>query len=385
MTPPDEPFDQDEPKGRGRPSGKPSGRSSRRPAGEGWDHGRGNRPTGARRQGSGRPTAGGRDRGNRGARDGGRRGSGARGSSNGGKTRTLDGLPVWVLPAAGALLVLIVLMVILRSCSGDSDRSDAGSCLTDLLAHLPASTTAAAGTDLVQARKAGYDESGSLEEVGESLEVTGAIPDPVSSRYRFSQLTTVEQFEARTGFTPADAECALTSGNRSVLSGSFDPVVVEGSQAGSDGDLAATEDLLAMGTGSVDPKEILEPAEDDGFAGDDAVVTALERVRDDGAYSVIAQRGGGGNRALAAAIGVGGSGDELVIPITWVYKNPDAAKAGRADVVDKVNTALRGTVSIDTTDLVLEDDLVTAVIPTREAPNLSALVDRAVRLVEPPE
>src|SRR5690606_39219373 len=105
MTPPDEPFDQDEPKGRGRPSGKPSGRSSRRPAGEGWDDGRGNRPTGARRQGSGRPTAGGRDRGNRGARDGrdgGRRGSGARGSSNGGKTRTLDGLPVWVLPAAGA-------------------------------------------------------------------------------------------------------------------------------------------------------------------------------------------------------------------------------------------------------------------------------------------
>ncbi|MEO6987382.1 MAG: hypothetical protein ABI239_01905 [Aquihabitans sp.] len=385
MTPPDQPFDQDAPKRKRRPgreSDRPTeGRSSRRasksPTGEGWDDGHSSRSARSRAKGST-----GKSKGN--VKSGARSGSGRNGGKSGNKG-LIDGLPVWALPVAGVVVVALVLFTLLRGC-GSSGSSDAGTCLTDLAVHLPADTTNAYGTDLVQARKAGYDESGSLEEVGASLDATGTIPDPVSTRYRFSQLTTLEQFEARTGISPGDAECALSTGSRSVLSGSFDPVAVKGSQAGSNGDLAATEELLAMGTGSADPKAMLEPAKDGGMASDEAMIAAMDRLRNDGAYSVIVQRGSGDDsRALAAGIGVGGNKGEPNVPVTWVFKNEKAATAGRADVVDKVNTVLRGTLSIDSTDLEVDGAMVTAVIPTVEAPNLNDLLNRGVALVTTPK
>lgn len=385
MTPPDEPFDQDAPTGKGRPSGrapgrpnagrssrrvagKPSGRSSAAPSGDGWDDGTGRRPP--------------RSRGKASSRLGGSGGKSSTGKTGGAKG-LIEGLPRWALPAVGIVAVALILLTLVRGCGSD-EPSTAGTCLTDLSAHLPADTSIVYGTDLVQARNAGYDESGSLEEVGASLDATGAIPDPVSTRYRFSQLTSLEEFEARTGMSPGDAECTLSSGNRSVLSGSFDPVVVAGSQAGANGDLAATDDLLAMGSGDADPKAMLEPAEDGGLASDDSMIAVLERLRDDGAYSVIVQQGSGGAQAVAAGIGVGGSGDDLTVPVTWVFEDDSAAKAGRAIVVDKVNTVLRGTLSIDATDLEVDGQVVTAVIPTVEAPRLGELVNRSTRLTPPP-
>lgn len=385
MTPPDEPFDQDAAKKKGRSgdgeSGRPgagrsSPRSSRPPAGDGWDDGKGGRRTqsGSKKSNS-RP--------NRNTRRAGAPPEDA-GKAGGGKKSMIESLPRWAIPAIGIAIVALILFTLVRGC-GTTESSDSGTCLTDLAIHLPADSAVVFGTDLVQARKAGYAEEGSLEEVGASLDATGTIPDPVSTRYRFNQLTTLEQFEARTGIAPGDAECALFTGNRSVLSGSFDPVAVKGSQAGSNGDLAATEDLLAMGTGSADPKALLEPVKNGGLSSDEAMVAVMERLREDGAYSVIVQRGSGGSRALAAGIGVAGSKDERTVPITWVFKNEDAASAGRSDVVERVNTVLRGTLSIDSTDLVVDGALVTAVIPTVEAPNLNDLVTRAVTLVEPPK
>lgn len=383
MTPPDEPFDQDNPKRKNRPTGRAPGRpskgqssrqSSGAPAGEGWDDGR-DRPTRSR---SKRPAGQSRGNAKAGSRPGGQSsgGSGAKG--------LIEGLPRWALPATGVVIVALILFALVRGC-GSSESSDAGTCLTDLAAHLPADTAVVYGTDLVQARKAGYDEGGPLEEVGASLDATGAIPDPVSARYRFSQLTTLEQFEARTGLSPGDADCTLSATNRSVLSGSFDPVAVKGSQAGANGDLAATEDLLAMGAGSADPKAMLEPASNGGLADNEAMITVLERLREDGAHSVIVQQGSGGSRALAAGIGVGGNKDDLTVPITWIFKNDDAANASRTDVVEKVNTVLRGTLSIDATDLEVDGPMITAILPTVEAPSLSELVDRGVQLVDPPK
>ena len=384
MNPPDQPFDQDEPKRKGRPTGRASGRpaegrSSRRasgaPAGEGWDDGRGELPARPRSKPSkGRPKA---------SSSAGRSGSGRNGDSRRAKG-LIDGLPSWVLPVAGVVIVALILFTLVRGC-GSSEPSNAGSCLTDLASHLPADSGVVYGTDLVQARKAGYDESGSLEEVGASLDATGAIPDPVSARYRFTQLTTLKQFEARTGISPGEATCALSTINRSILSGSFDPVAVKGSQAGSNGDLAASADLLAMGAGSADPKAMLEPMKNGGLADDMAMIAVLERLRDDGAYSVILQQGSGGSRALAAGIGVGGNKDKRTVPVTWVFKNESAAAAGRADVVDRVNTVLRGTLSIDSTDLEVDGSMVTAVLPTVDAPNLNDLVNGGIKLVDPPK
>lgn len=383
MTPPDEPFDQDKAKRKRRPtdgpaSSRPTDRGSSRPsssapAGDGWDDGHGGRPprSGSKKS-NGRP--------DRNAKPASRSGDN---QNTGGAKSTIEGLPRWVIPATGVVIVALILLTLVRGC-GSSESSDAGTCLTDLAVHLPADSSAVYGTDLVQAREAGYDEGGSLEEVGASMDATGTIPDPVSTRYRFSQLTTLEQFEARTGIAPGDAECALSTGNRSVLGGSFDPVAVKGSQAGANGDLAATEDLLAMGTGSADPKAMLESVKNGGLADDEAMVAVIERLRDDGAYSVIVQRGSGGSRALAVGIGVAGGEDDRTVPVTWIFKNESAATAGRANVVERVNTVLRGTLSIDSTDLVVEGPLVTALIPTVEAPNLNDLVSRSITLVEPP-
>lgn len=387
MTPPDEPFDQDAPKGKGRssgrasgrtgngrtsqrPSGKSSAKSTGRPSGDGWDDGTGSRPA----RGRGGSAASARS---------GRTGGKGRGAPDTGAKGFIEGLPRWLLPGVGVVIVALILFTLVRSC-GSSAPSNAGSCLTDLSAHLPSDSPAMYGTDLVQARKAGFDETGPLEDVGEALKATGAIPDPISDRYRFSLLTTLEEFEARTGMSPGDADCALSAADVSVLSGDFDPVAVNSSQAGGNGELAASEDILARSSNDVDPKALLEPAEDGGLASNEAMVAVLERLREDGAYSVIVQQGSGGTKAVAAGIGVGGGTDELVVPITWIFEDDDAATAGRADVVDKVNTVLRGTLSIDATDLVVDGPMVTAVLPTVEAPGLNELIARGIQLVEPP-
>ena len=282
-------------------------------------------------------------------------------------------------------LMIVLFLVVLRACSGGASRSDAGSCLTDLADHLPATATAAYGTDFVQASKAGWTVDGSLEEIGAALEETGVIPDPVTVEYRINRLATPEQFEARTGMAPDDAECALSEGTRAVLSGSFDPPAVNGSQAGSDGDLAAAEDLLAMDSGRGDPEALLEPA-DESLADDEAFVGVLDSLRDEGSYSVIVQRGDGEDgRALAAGVGAGGSGDERTVHLAWAFDNEDDAKAGRPEIVNRVNSVLQGTLSITAADLTVDGDLVTATVPTQSAADLQDLRLRNVRLVDAPE
>lgn len=297
----------------------------------------------------------------------------------------LAGLPPWAIPAAGGFVVLLLLLIVVKSCSGGSSRSDAGACLTELSSRMPAGATAVYGTDFVQASKAGWDLDGSLEEIGAARAETGVIPDPVTRQFRINPLATPEQFEARTGMAPGDVECSLSDGTRSVLSGSFDPPAVNGSQSGADGDLAANEELLAMDIGRGDPKVLLEEADDDGLAGADAFVEVLESLRDEGAYTVIVQRGDGEDgRPLAAGVGAGGSDDDRAVLIAWSFDSEDDAKTGRPEIVNRVNAVLKGTVSITAADLAVDGTLVTATIPTRAAPDLQDLTDRKVRLVDEP-
>lgn len=344
------PFDQDRPPRRARPRGErkadgDGGRTSR-------DRRRSTRP-----------------------------GGGAEAGSGGGQTAAV---PPWAIPVGIGVVGLLIILVVVRACSGGGGRSDAGPCLTDLADHLPASATAVSGTDFLQASKAGWDADGTLEEIGAALEETGVIPDPVTVEYRINRLATPEQFAARTGMAPDDVECSLSDGARSILSGSFDPPAVNGSQAGADGDVAATADLLAMDPGGGDPEAMLEPLED-ALADDEPFVESLESLREAGAYSVIVQRGDGENgRALAAGVGAGGNDGERTVLLAWSFADEDDAKAGRPEMVNRVNSVLKGTLSITAADLVVDGNLVTATLPTQSAAPLQDLRLGGARFVDAP-
>lgn len=349
------PFDQDRPQRRTRPARDARPRSGDRP-----DRSRSDAPRRRRPDGDGE-------------------------SNGGATTEGLAGLPRWAVPVGIGVVSLLMILVVVRACSGGGSRSDAGSCLTDLADHLPATATAVYGTDFVQASKAGWPTDGSLEEIGVALEETGVIPDPVTVEYRISRLATTEQFAARTGMAPGDVECALGEPGRAVLSGSFDPPAVNGSQAGSDGNLAATDDLLAMDTGQDDPEALLEEAEAP-LSDVEPVMDVVESLRDAGAYSVILQQGDGEDgRALAAGVGAGGDGDQRTVLLAWSFDDEDAAKAGRPNVVNRVNSVLKGTLSITAADLMVDGSMVTASLPTQSAAPLQDLQLSGARLVDAPD
>lgn len=334
--------------GAGRAAAVPPGSRSG-PSGEGWDDGRGHRSAGDR------PTA----------------------------RRSDSGRPGWLLPAgaAGVALVLLIGFLALR---GGGGPSDGGRCLDELLAHVPevegTRATEVTGTDFVQARSAGYDEDGSLEELGSSLAETGTIPDRLTARFRIDRLLSVEAFTARTGVRPGDVRCAIAAGDRSVMSGSFDAAEVGGSDVGGSGDVKATDDFLAYVTGtSADPDDLLTPVKDKGLAGDEALAAVLRSLRENGAYSVAMTRNGSAKAPVqVAGIGVGGKGDERTLVVAWSFRTADAAKVGRAEVIDRLNTLAQGTTTLASADLEIDGNLVTGVVDARRAPDLAELLDRGL-------
>jgi hypothetical protein len=338
------------------------------------------RPEGRRTDGYRRPGGSGDGRGGSGGSGSGR---GGRGSSGNGRT---GGLPSWALPAAGGIVVLILLLVVLKACSGGGGSSDSGACLSDLATHLPKSAIAVAGTDLVQARHQGLDDTDSLDVLAATKDATGAIPDAVTFNYRMRGGAIKERFEAETGVTTADIHCSLGTGTVAVLSGTFDPASVKGADAGSKGRLAATDDLLALSTGSQQAAPLLKTAADDGVAGDEAMLDTIESLRDNDAFSVIVQRGDGKNgRALAAGVGVGGKGDDRFVALAWRFDSDADAKEGRPEITDRVNSMLKGSVTIRNTELTVDGTLVTAVVQATNAPDLQGLFDDSTfRLVNKP-
>lgn len=344
-----------------RPGAKP---------GDGWDDGRGGRPPADRN-----PRSRGRARRPRtdDARPGAGRGIGG----------LLGGLPRWAVPAAaaGVVLLLVLVLVVFR---GGGGRSDAGACLTDLSEHLPESSSVAFGSDLVQARDAGYDDGGELEDLGSTQRETGTLPDPLTQQLRFGRLVSVEDFTARTGVEPGQVDCALSDGARSVLSGSFDEAEVNGSTVADDGDLAATEDRLGYATGDGDPERLLEPRDGGGLGSNDDVAAVITSLRDADSYSLLVQVGNPNAEVRARAAGLGvadADGDDRALLVAWSFADDDAATAGRPEVVERVNDALRGVTSISADDLQVDGSLVTATITTREAPDLNRILQTGTSLI----
>ena len=298
-------------------------------------------------------------------------------------------LPRWALPAAIAAVVLLVVVVVVVASRGGGGSSDAGSCLQDLSAHLPASTRLVDGTDLVAARQAGYDDGSSLEDLGDSQRESGALPDALTEQYRYQQLFGLDDFTARTGVEPKDVECSLGSAEETVLSGSFDPAEVNGSAAAADGRLRANEDRLALVRGDGAADTMLEPLDGGGLAENQAAMAVLESLRQQGSYSVLVQVGGprATRQARAAGFGVArpdeGGGDEKALVVAWSFADDDAAAAGRPQVVERVNDALKGTTSISAADLTLDGSLVRAKIATRRAPDLYLVLRTKVDLIVP--
>lgn len=287
----------------------------------------------------------------------------------------------------GAFAVLVLFLIVLRSCTGGGGRNDGGACMSDLLTHVPESVDTFAGVDYLGARNNGFDDDGSLEDIGDSMTDTGVIPDPVTTTWRIKQLASAEKFEAQTGVAPGDIRCSVGTERLAVLDGSFDAAKVKGSDAGSSGRLASDGDLLTLSAGDVQAADLLEPAAGGGLAGDEAVLGVLESLREREAYSVIIQRGDGdakNGRALAAGVGAAGRGDDRRVEIAWIFTDDDAAAEGRPEVAETINNVLRGTLSIRNSDLDLEGPMVIASLPSRLAPDLQSIFDAGTRLVPEP-
>lgn len=291
-------------------------------------------------------------------------------------------MPRWLLPAAGILVVLVVLLFVAFGRGGSS--SNAGTCLTDLSAHLPRSSKALFGTDLAAARDAGYDDGGALEDLGTSQEETGAIPDPLTEQFRYGQLVGAEEFTSQTGVEPGKIQCSLSDGRGTAMTGSFDQDAVSGSSVGGAGRLRATGDRLGFATGDADPRQLLEARGDGGIGRDEDVARVLTSLGDGSAYSVVVQVGDpdADDQARAAGLGVApGEGDGKALVVAWSFGDDDAAKAGRPDVVEQVNEALEGNTQITAGDLVVDGSLVTAKIETRRAAPLRDILGRGLTLI----
>lgn len=291
-----------------------------------------------------------------------------------------------MIPAGiGVIAVLLVGAFVLTRGGGSKD---AGPCVTDLLAHLPSETRAhVVGSDLVAARSAGFSDAGSLEELGDTQMETGAIPDPLSQQLRFSRLMSAEDFKGRTGVELGSIRCSLASIDRAVFQGTFDVAEVDGSELGADHRLAATPDHLAYREQGPDPEPLLEPRSDGGLGSVDDVRRVVDRLRGEDAYGLVVEPGNreAQRRARAAGVGVApGDGEGRSLVVAWAFPSDDAARAGRSAVAEQVNELFEGTVSIDAGDLELDGSMVWAKVPTREAPDLLAVIGRDLPLIEAP-
>lgn len=283
------------------------------------------------------------------------------------------GLPRWLVPAIAAAVAAIVVLAILVSRGGGP--SDAGSCLPDLLEHVPADADQVSGTDLVQARAAGYDGSASLDGLGEVIDETGVLPDPLNRQFRFPQLSSVEALTSRTGVVLDDLDCALTIGEgRAVMAGEFSVERVRGSELGTDGILAASTERLALATGGGDPGELLEPLGDESLQEVEPVARALDVLREEGAYSFVIEVGGDDDEAGAGGIGVGHEDGERTMIVAYAFADDDEAADNVGNVVERVNDAARGTASISNDDLEVAGSVVRGTIPTRVALSLERLM-----------
>lgn len=254
-------------------------------------------------------------------------------------------------------------------------KGDSGACLTELAGHLPQGRASMIhGTDLVQARSAGYDDGHTLEDLGSSQKDTGAIPDQLTTQVRVPRLLSADDFTAQTGVEPKNIECSLSEGSLGVLSGSFDVAEVRGSALGSKDLLAASADVLAIGsTSGVKLSDLLKTGSKDSVATNDDVAAVIASLRDQGAYSIVVQRAGKDGPVRAAGVGVTGKGDNLQAVLAWRFAK-GKAEAGRREVVERANDALEGSASISSTDLKVDGDLVTGVIDVRKAPDLANLI-----------
>jgi hypothetical protein len=114
--------------------------------------------------------------------------------------------------------------------------------VTGLVDHMPAETVAVQGSDLVRARQAGYDDSGELEDLGESVTATAVSPDPLSHE----RLRQFREESDLAGYEPGDVECWLGPLDQGfVARGSFDADRVGRSGGAEDGSLELGGGLLA--------------------------------------------------------------------------------------------------------------------------------------------
>lgn len=326
--------------------------------------------------------------------------SGKKGSSGGNgsaKDGSGGGRPPWLIPAAIGVSVLLIMALVVRSCTSGGSGGSAADCMGDLAEHIPAEAgDLVVGTDLPRARDAGYTDSESLNDVGESLLTVGALADPVTDRFRYQRLIGPEAFQARTGVTTDDIRCSLSVGDggeiaalsasfeTAILAGSFDEAEVNGSAAGAAGDLAANDDRLAMVLGG-DSASLLEVA-DDNLASEETVMLVMDHLLDSDVHSFVVQRAPSGDDGdederepsdlLVTGMGVGRSGDDTTLVAAWVFTDEDAAAEARPAVTEAVNELATGSASIRVSDLELEDNVLRLELPTREPLDLGDLIRR---------
>lgn len=163
-----------------------------------------------------------------------------------------------LLLAGLGVLVLVLGVGLYVVFTGD----DGSSCVADAAEHLPEADVASGflhGGDQERARAAGLDDGGlsgdqeSAEELTSALVESGAVLDPPSQ----SALSRLADPLEQNGYGPDDVSCWVNSGSAFVAKGRFDPEAIAASEAGQDGHLVATSDLVVRESDG-DPAALLD-------------------------------------------------------------------------------------------------------------------------------
>lgn len=231
--------------------------------------------------------------------------------------RPVDSSRIPIVIGAIALVAVAFVggLVLIGRATQDDDATAAGTCVADLMTHLPSDATSIDGADLAAARDAGFDDSDFEALVASSME-TGVRPDPVLTQVVTRMLT-----DAELSHDSADVDCwvATIDPDQWVAQGDFDVARVEGSDiadsvaVNDDGSLIGGSDALLDAGDEAPP---LAPEALDAL-GPDVVAFSLLSLDDGTTWFGIGLARGSGDWELA---------------LSWSFADRAAAEAAEADV-----------------------------------------------------
>lgn len=221
--------------------------------------------------------------------------------------------------SVAALLVVAGVGIFVLSRDGGGDASG---CLGRLAAHLPADAQTVNGSDLVRAREAGFEDSGSSEDLSQSAQATGVMSDPLTLR----QIMTMQEPTGSAPYGPDAVDCWLGDMEQAfVARGRFDPGQVGQSEPAAGGSLQLNGSVLAHSPAG-EPGDLLRTREQPTTLL--GLVDALDRQD---VISFSATANGDDPSGSWTAVGMTRT-DRWELLVVWSLPDADAARSAEADV-----------------------------------------------------